>query len=131
MTKSYISMEQKVCVVCGITYDTNSILMYSRLKDSMEEYTVTGYGACPEHQELADKGYIALVGADEPNKDTINTLDANRTGELVHIRQELFTKMFVTKLDPNRFPMIFVGSAVISQLKQMAALVPEESESVH
>lgn len=120
MTKSYVSMEQKVCVVCGMTYDTNALLMDRRLKDSMEQHTITGYGACPEHQKLADEGYVALVAATSTN--TTETVEsANRTGEVAHLRKQLFEDMFNTTLVPKRFPMVFVEPEVISRLKEMMA----------
>lgn len=44
--KSYVSMEQNVCAVCGKTFDTGSILLDRRMQDSMERHTVTDWGLC-------------------------------------------------------------------------------------
>lgn len=121
MTKSYVSMEQKICVVCGCKYDTNALLMDRRLKESMEQHTVTGYGACDEHQKLADDGYVALIGVNPSNLNSIRMEDANRTGELAHVRKEMFSSMFKINLDPEKFPMVFVESEVIGRLKEMMA----------
>jgi len=63
--KSYVSMERKKCGVCGKDYDSGSILLDRRLKESMERHTLTGWGMCEEHQKLKDAGYIAIVGVDE------------------------------------------------------------------
>lgn len=124
MTKSYVSMEQKVCIVCGTLYDTDALLLDKRLKDSMEQHTVTGYGVCPKHQKLADEGYVALVGALPPTSgDSVKPDDINRTGELVHIRKELFNKLFTITLDPSKVPMVVVDSELISKLKLMTQQV--------
>lgn len=128
MTKSYVSMEQKVCVVCGMTYDTNALLMDRRLKDSMEQHTITGYGACPEHQKLADDGFIALIGANELTASkSLNLSEVDRTGELVFFKKEIFEKMFNTTLNPSRFPMVFVEPEIITKLKNIVTKSSERT----
>ena len=59
--KSHVSLEQHVCLVCGKAFDTGTILLDKRLRASMEHHTKTGWGLCPEHQKLADDGFVALV----------------------------------------------------------------------
>lgn len=86
MTKSWVSMAQHQCLVCGDMYDTGEILMDKHLKPSMEKYTVTGHGFCPEHQKMKDDGYIALV---EFNRDT-NT----HTGAIAHVKAESWPHIF-------------------------------------
>jgi hypothetical protein len=114
-------MEQKVCIICGQPYDTNALLMDRRLKDSMERHTVTGYGACDEHQKLADDGYIALVGAKPSKADSLRAEDTERTGELAHIKKDAFYKIFQNvELNPDKFPMVFVESDVMDALKKMS-----------
>ena len=51
--KSHVSLERHVCLVCGVAYDTGSILLDKRLRQSLERYTTTGWGLCAEHQKLA------------------------------------------------------------------------------
>lgn len=48
--KSRVSLEQRVCPVCGSPYDTGSILLDKRLRARMNEKTIAGRGPCPEHQ---------------------------------------------------------------------------------
>ena len=62
--KSHVSLEQHVCLVCGTAFDTGAILLDKRLRASMERHTATGWGLCPEHQKLADDGFVALVECD-------------------------------------------------------------------
>ena len=57
--KSHVSLEQRVCMVCGTTFDTGCILLDKRLRASMEQHTTTGWGQCTEHQRLFDEGYVA------------------------------------------------------------------------
>jgi hypothetical protein len=59
--KSHVSMEQYVCLVCGVAFDTGAILLDKRLRASMKRYTATRLGLCTEHQKLADEGFVALV----------------------------------------------------------------------
>lgn len=62
--KSHVSLEQHVCLVCDTAFDTGAILLEKRLRQSMERYTATGWGLCPEHQKLSDDGFVALVECD-------------------------------------------------------------------
>jgi len=52
--KSYVSLEQRLCLVCGTPFDTGNLLLDRRLRASMERHTVTSWGLCAEHQKLAD-----------------------------------------------------------------------------
>lgn len=62
--KSYVTLEQHVCVVCAKPFDTNALLLHRRLAPVFERHTVTGWGLCPEHQKLKDDGFVALVEID-------------------------------------------------------------------
>ena len=46
-TKSHVGMEQNVCPVCGKAFDTGTILLDRRLRNSLERKTVTGWSLCP------------------------------------------------------------------------------------
>ncbi len=48
--KSYVSLEQHVCLVCGHAYDTGNLLLDKRLRASMQRHTTTGMGLCPDDQ---------------------------------------------------------------------------------
>lgn len=119
MSKSYVSMEQKQCIVCGAIYDSGSILLDSRLIQSMERNTITGAGLCPEHQDLYDKGYIALVEATSPSHGAnIKPEDANRTGVICHLKREAADNIFNIELSKT-IPMVFVEPGVIEKLNAM------------
>ena len=118
MSKSYVSMEQKVCIITGKTYDTNSILLDRRLKNSMDRNTISGWGISPEAQDIINTGKIALVGVDESKSKITNgnikPEDAYRTGEIVYIKKSIADNMFNIAIN-NDF--IFVDKEVISIIK--------------
>ena len=119
MDKSYVSLEAKVCPVCGVQHNHDcGILLDRRLTDSMERTTVTGAGLCEEHDKLWKDGYIALVEAD-PEKSTITKekakmQDAYRTGRIAHIKKDIFNKIVNTPIS-NEY-MVFVDLEFIDKI---------------
>lgn len=119
--KSYVSMEQHKCLVCGKDFDTNSLLLDTRLRNKFERTTVTGWGLCPEHQKLFDDGYIALVGCDDaksaklPNGN-VDPNEAYRTGAIAHLRFETFEHMF--NIPRGNHPVMFCDEEVIRFLEE-------------
>lgn len=132
MGKSYVTMEQQRCLVCGQDFDTGALLLDRRLRDRFERTTLTGMGLCAEHQELYDKGYVALVGID-PEKsgkhgDTLHFDAAYRTGRVAHLRFEVWERMLnrpLAQKDRKPLPMVFVDDEVITLLGKRN----EEAES--
>lgn len=122
--KSHVSMEQHVCQVCGIKFDTGSLLLDRRLRDSMERYTTTGWGLCPEHQKLFDDGYVALVECDPQRSGMTSSTDrlkpenAYRTGRIAHLRRSVFADIFDTPVEAD-LPLVFIEPGVIEQLQAM------------
>ena len=129
MSKSYVTMEQHICQVCGVTFDSGAILLDQRLREKFDMHTVTGYGLCPEDQAKKDDGYIALVGCDE-SKSTLLTngrMDperAHRTGDLVHIRASVWDDIFDMQR-PEGW-VCFCDAKVIEHLKQINAEASDE-----
>src|SRR5256885_1673808 len=127
--KSHVSMEQHVCLVCGVAFDTGAILLDKRLRASMERHTTTGWGLCAEHQKLADDDFVALVECDpqrsgSPN-GSVKPEQAYRTGRLAHLKRHVFSKMFNVPIEANQ-PCVFVEPGVIEQLEAMVS--PARSE---
>jgi len=113
-------MEQNVCPVCGKAFDTGTILLDRRLRNSLERNTVTGWSLCPEHAKLWEKGYIALVECD-PEKSkfsggTIKPEDAFRKERIVHIRKVVAARIFNVEMTS---PVAFVEPAVVDMLEEM------------
>ncbi|PLZ02448.1 ATPase [Burkholderia sp. WAC0059] len=124
--KSHVSMEQHICVVCGTTFDTGSILLDRRLRASLKRHTTTGWGLCPEHQKLADEGYVALIECDPQRSGSPTSADrmkpeqVYRTGRLAHLKREVFARVFNIAPEENQ-PCVFVEPGVIEHLQSMIA----------
>ena len=128
MEKSFVTLEQQVCLICGKTYDTGSLLLDKRMKARFDMYTVTGNGLCPEHEKLHKDGYIALVECD-PEKSSITGSTVHRpeecyrTGRLAHVKREVAKSLFNITI-PNDMPLMYVEPAVIDYLEKL----PKEGE---
>lgn len=127
--KSYVTMEQKICLVCTKKFDTNNLLLDTHLRNTFERHTVTGWDLCPEHQKLYDEGYIALVAANKskseklPNGNIKDPGDAYRTGAVVHIRRSVWPGIFNSPIPMNDkgkpMPMAFCDPQVIETLQKI------------
>ncbi len=122
--KSHVSMEQHLCLVCVVTFDTGSILLDRHLRASMKRHTTTGWGLCPEHQKLSDDGFVALVECDPQGSGSpaeggiLKPEQAYRTGRVAHLKREKFAAVFNVPIAANQ-PCVFVELGVIEKLKTM------------
>ncbi|AJP48574.1 ATPase [Rugosibacter aromaticivorans] len=120
--KSHVSLEQHVCLVCGVTYDTGSILLDKRLCASMKHHTTTGWSLCPEHQKLSDDGFVAMVECDPERSglpgDRLKPEQAYRTGRLAHLKREAFATVFNVPIAADQ-TCVFVEPGVIERLQAM------------
>lgn len=122
--KSHVSLEQRVCLVCGSTFDTGAILLDKRLRQNLERHTVTGWGLCPEHERLFQEGYVALVECDPqrsggaPSSGSMKPEQAYRTGRLAHLKHETFANVFNVPVAAVQ-PCVFVEPGVIDYLQAM------------
>lgn len=118
--KSWVAIEQHICFVCGIPFDTGAVLLDKHMKESFEDkHAITGYGLCEQHNKLKEDGYIALI---EATKSPAG--DAVRTGTFAHIKQEAFAKVFNEPV-PEKM-IAFVEPEVIQILQSMVAPEPAE-----
>lgn len=126
--KSHVGMDVKLCPVCGKKH-TVGILLDKRLRNSLERENVTGWELCDEHRKLYDDGFIALVGVDpersSPGADGgLKLEDAYRTGDIVHLRLEVWGNVFdmpVPEEDGKPIPMMFVDPEVVQKMQEMQA----------
>ena len=119
--KSYVSLEEKICSICGNKHDSGAILLDRRLKDSFEHKTLTGYDHCKDCQEKLDNQYVALVEvSNEPEGNIMKNEDAYRTGVLAWVKKHVCDKVFNVKITT---PMVFVQPEVINY---MQSLIPVE-----
>ena len=128
--KSHVSLERHVCLVCGVTFATGSILLDKRLRANLDRYTTTGWGLCAEHQRLCDEGFVALVECDplrsgEPSgADRLKPEQAYRTGRLAHLKREAFPAVFNVELAADQV-CVFVEPDVIERLQAKVELPPD------
>ena len=124
--KSHVSLEQHACLVCGIAYDTGSILLDKRLRASLERHTTTGWGLCAEHQQLFSDGFVALVECDPQRSgkpsgaDRLKPEQAYRTGRLAHLKRDVFASVFSVPIKADQ-ACVFVEPGVIEKLQAMVA----------
>jgi len=123
---SHVSLEQHVCLVCGVSFDTGSILLDKRLRASMLHHTVTGWGLCVEHRRLFNAGFVAL-GECDPQRSGSPVDNGNmkleqawRTGRLAHLQRDVFARVFNVPIATDR-PCVFVEPGVIEQLQAVVA----------
>lgn len=120
--KSFVSLEEHVCVVCGQTYGTGNLLLDRRLRERFDMHTVTGYGMCPDHEKLRADGFVALVEAEEGKSavvgDRVRDSKAHRTGTYAHIKAEVFVETFGQPV-PER-GVCYTEPGLIAQLADMA-----------
>lgn len=122
--KSYVSLEQQLCLVCGTSFDTGNLLLDRRLRASMAQHTTTGWGLCPEHQKLFAEGFVALVEFDPQRSGApsgsgrMKPEQAYRTGQLAHLKREVFARVFNVPVETGQ-PCVFVEPGEIAQLQAM------------
>lgn len=121
MNKSYVSVGQYICQVCGNKYDSEEVLLDRHLRNTLETHTVTGIGICPEDEEKFKQGYLACIEINNPETgDMIQAKDANRTGRIFHVRKTVFEDMINTKV-PENYHMVFITPAVGNYLQNLLA----------
>jgi hypothetical protein len=112
--KSYVTMEQHLCTVCGHPYDTGALLLDKRLRERFDMNTITGMsGMCEEHQKLHDDGYVALVGVKNSGSgDILKQEHAQRTGSIMHLKKDSGIWEIIG-LEVPEGPMVFAEEELI------------------
>lgn len=129
MSKSYVTMEQKVCLICRLTFETNCILLDTRMQERFEAHTITGTGQCDECIGMNNKGYVALVGANGPRDggDTLEPEDAVYTEEYLWLQRYVAEQIIDTDL--TDWPFVYIEPDAIEKIKRVvAANQADESE---
>lgn len=130
--KSFVTMEQQVCLVCGQPFDTGSLLLDKRLHERFDRNTVTGWGLCPEHEAKHQEGYIALVECNEAKSTktkngNISPEGAWRTGTIIHLKREVAKDLFRMPDKAIEGPLMFCEPELIKMLTDMAEAAKDKS----
>lgn len=117
--KSYVTLAQRQCFICGKEYDTNELLLDKHLRERFERTTLVGNGICPECQKLNDDGYIALVVIQDPllGVTNIKMEEAYRTGKIIHLKRSAWEKLFDSPT-PD-LPMVYIDQELGTKLEEL------------
>jgi hypothetical protein len=110
--KNFVALEKAVCPVCGTLHETGAVFLHRHLHNIPKADTVTRYALCPEHKRLEDEGYIALVEA-ESRPATL--ADAVRTGNILHIKRDIWGGVFNTPCPDG--PMVFAEMGTVDKIQ--------------
>lgn len=116
--EDYVKLESHQCPVCGEIHNRDcGILMDKRGKaikgNGPNGEAITGMSLCEEHYKLFLQGYVALIVIEDENTE-------KRTGEIVHIRFELFQDIF-TELDIKENPQVgMISENIYNKLVEMS-----------
>lgn len=123
---SHVSLEQRLCLVCGAAFETGALLLDQRLRASLRRHTTTGWGLCAEDQKRFDEGFVALVECDPQRSGSMagatrmKPEQAYRTGRLAHLRRAVFSQLFQVPIEDTQ-ACVFVEPGVIDRLQSMTA----------
>lgn len=102
--KSHVSIGHYTCPICMENHN-KAVILDRRLQNTFEDKAYSfGFALCDKHKSMYADGYIALIGVDQ---------DEKRTGDVCHIREEVFKELFKNL---NKAPMYFCDQLVIDKL---------------
>jgi hypothetical protein len=128
MDKSYVTIEKKLCPVCGTEHESGSLLLDKRVRPKFDMYTTTGYDLCKECKKKYDEGYLAMVVCDTEKSQPVNGKlkmeNAYKTGQVVHMKRDAVERMFPGI--PVELPLIFIDEELGIKLKGFADALKEK-----
>ena len=112
--KDIVSLGMATCPVCGARH-ADSVLIQTRdiTHPKLGRETSTGWAMCPEHQKLKDEGYVAMVVVTNTEQPTLET--ANRTGDIMHVRESVWPRIFNVPVPPKG--LAFIDTEAFTQIK--------------
>lgn len=126
--KSHVSMVQHQCLVCLTTFNTGELLLHQRLSPVLDRHTVVGHSLCPDCKKLHEDGFIAFVGVRNSSQhERLTQKEAQRSGDIVHVRRELANDLFNMKFDEQ--PLSFCDQEVIEYLAALSKQLKEQEVS--
>ncbi len=105
--------KQYMCKVCG---------------DTFEGSTKTGVGLCPEHMEMHNTGFIALIAID-PDQSALQNgkvkpSQAHRTGQVIHIKRTMIDKLLEMDEKTLAEPCLYVEEEMLDQFQEIFKMEP-------
>ena len=131
--KSYVSLSQKVCLICGEEF-ADGVLLHKQLRETLEPVTFNGYGFCAEHQAEIDQGNVFLIEVSNPSNgaEKMSLMAAQRTGRVLTVAREVLKHIlkqgFITDDSP---PFMLAEASLINELIALFNQAPTEDDTVH
>lgn len=119
--KSFQSLEQSTCIVCGCKCESDLGKMDAQLRDLVQQLGIAKCSLCPACRAFRDQGFIALVECDPEKSGNPKTgqrlmpEEVHRTGLIILVDEETFTAVF-QKPALSRMPCVYVPPGVIQRL---------------
>lgn len=118
--KSHVTLEAKLCVVCGCQYQTGTILLDTKLRERFDHQTLNGFGLCDQHLAAAVQGMVAIIEVDESKSDKAEGHEgAWRTGTVVLVPRDQLKSMTTQEI-PDNVPAMYASQ------KSFAVMFPPE-----
>lgn len=122
MEKSWTTLEQNVCPICGKVFETGNLLMDTRIRngklmETFDKYTITGYSICEECQKMVDDGRVALVEINEPyDIDGMMPDNVDRTGKIGWMKREA-VRQYLPEFPEDKF-MCYVENGFFKEMEK-------------
>ena len=138
MSKSYVALQNEVCIVCGKEVAAG-ILLDMRLRDTLPKSVTTGFKKTPCddcNKKMRPKDgsgdRVALIGCDESKSEILlnGNADPNgayRTGAICFLRVDVWKQIMNVPV-PLKL-VCFCGDDVIEKLNQMTTQANQEQEN--
>ena len=125
----YVKIADHQCPICGTIHKHDTELLIHKNLKSIETdddgIVVTGMSLCEEHDKLFKEGYVALIVVNPPenlndvsHEEKLSLIDAERTGDLCHVRRSVFNDMMNANIEDNT-PLIFIDPELFQKLVAM------------
>lgn len=122
MEKSFVTLEQNVCPICGKVFETGNLLMDTRIRngklmETFDKYTITGYSICEECQKMIDDGHVALVEINEPyDIDGMMPDNVDRTGKIGWMKRDIVQQL-IPEFPEDKF-MCYVENGFFKEMEE-------------
>jgi len=113
--KDFVSLNTKICIHCNKQFEVG-VLLNRNLSKTLERNTITGVGLCDDCKK---EGYTLLVEVDptksEITNNNIRAENAYRTGNVLYLKNEAFTKIF----NAEPFDFAFISENIFNALVKL------------
>lgn len=120
---NFVAIEKFMCNICGVTHSHGGGVLINMKLKKIPEDPIVGYSRCKEDDDKFKNDYVALVVINNDNIDgdedeRIKLWDANRTGEIIHIKYDVFNKIFNRDI-PSTLDMAFIDVDTANAIKNI------------